>query len=172
MPNAHVRRSDCTFQTPRYKSVQAEGFGSLQYCVSSTDVLQILVIQLFFPDIWGLPNILLSKGSFSDMWEQCKRLAIRWNLCLHICEWEFNSAIYRELIPRDLEQHRNEMHVILVDFPAPAACLHPSLSGLGTACSTETARRVPGVLSWKAVRAEENHWIYTSSSAAGVRGAW
>lgn len=48
MPNAHVRHSDCTFQNPRYKSVQTEGFGSLQYCVSSADVPQILVIQLFF----------------------------------------------------------------------------------------------------------------------------
>ena len=91
------------------------------------------------------------------MHEPCKWLEIRWDLCLHICEWEFNSVIYRELIPRDLELHRNEMHVILVDFVAPAACLHPSLGGLGMACSTETARRIPGVLPQKAVRAEENH---------------
>jgi len=90
------------------------------------------------------------------MREQCKQLAIRWDLCLHIYEWKFKSAIYRELIPRDLEQPRNEMHVVLVDFVAPAVCLCPSLGGLGIMCSTETAWRIPGVLSQKAVRAEEN----------------
>lgn len=42
--------------------------------------------------------MLLSKDSFSDKHEQCKWLEIRWDFCLCTCEWEFNSAIYRELI--------------------------------------------------------------------------
>lgn len=86
-----------------------------------------------------------------------KRLEIRWDLWLRTCEWEFNSAVCRELIPGDLEQHRNETRVILVDFAAPTTYLRPSHGDLGAVCSTETARRIPRILSQKAVRAEENH---------------
>ena len=48
MPNAYVRHSGCVFQTPRYKSMQAEGFGSLQYCVTRADVLQMCQLYDFF----------------------------------------------------------------------------------------------------------------------------
>lgn len=98
-----------------------------------------------------------AKASFSDMHEWCKQLEITWDLCLHICELEFNSTIYRELIPRELEQQINEMHLLLVDFTAPAACLRPSLGSLGTARSAETAEGIPGAHSGAALRAEESH---------------
>lgn len=63
----------------------------------------------FSSDFAKPASMLLSKGSFSDMRGQCKQLETRWDLCSCIWEWEFNSVIYRELIPRELQQHRKEM---------------------------------------------------------------
>ena len=48
MPNAHVRRSGCIFQTPRYNSMQAEGFGSLRRCATRADMLQMYQYWHFF----------------------------------------------------------------------------------------------------------------------------
>lgn len=71
--------------------------------------------------------MLLSKDSFSDMHEQCEWLEIRWDFCLCICEWEFNSAIYRELILRT----RNSTEMGCVGFQwtlwlLPCVCLPSS----------------------------------------------
>lgn len=67
-------------------------------CNQSWCASKVLEIWLFFLISLNLPSMLLSKDSFSDMHEQCKWLEIRGDFCLCICEWEFNSAIYRELI--------------------------------------------------------------------------